>query len=63
MMVPALGNLAGDACDVSLRVEVMARANHFTGNFPQDFKFKSYGLNLSVPKVLYISLVGLSLHV
>ena len=40
MMVPALGNLAGDARDVSLRVEVMARANHFTGNFPRDFKFK-----------------------
>ena len=39
-MVPALGNLAGDARDVSLRVEVMAQANHFAGNFPQDFKFK-----------------------
>ena len=37
MMVPALGNLARDAYDVSLRVEVMARASHFTGNFPRKF--------------------------
>ena len=40
MMVPTLGNLTGDAVDVSLPVEVSGLANHFTGNFPQDFKFK-----------------------
>ena len=46
MMVPTLGNLTGDAVDVSLPVEVSGLANHFTGNFPQDFKFKFSGLNL-----------------
>ena len=45
-MVPAWVNWTGDAGDVSLSVEVSGSANHFIGNFPQDFKFKSFGLNL-----------------